>query len=228
MLPKQYVSRPRLLDTLAEASQCKLTIVCADAGYGKTSLVTEFTQSGGLRSEWLQLRLRDRDIVRLAEGLESCLRRLAGGTEPAATIGTRFRRSKGRDVHVLTQFLLSLAGQVGPQTSFLVLDDYQHVDQEDIVNLLLGSLIEDSPPQLRFILLSRSAPKFPLGKLKARQEVYTIGEDAVSFTVDETRHFLSGSGISTRGEHDCPRAGENRGLASGDSHGVSLVAVRRP
>jgi LuxR family transcriptional regulator, maltose regulon positive regulatory protein len=193
MLPRLYVSRPRLLDALAQATQCKLTIVCADAGYGKTSLVTEFAGLMGLHSEWHQLRRRDRDVARFADGLETCLRRLAGGPESSG-MGTHFRRPKGKDVFLLTESLLALAGQVGPSTSFLVLDDYQNVEQEAVVNLVLGSLIEESTSHLRFIVLSRSVPKFALGKLRARQDVYIIGADALAFTLDETRHFLNGVG----------------------------------
>ncbi len=197
MLPRMYISRPRLLESLSQASQCKLTIVCADAGYGKTSLVTEFTHSMGLRSEWHQLTSRDRDAVRLAEGLAGHLRDLANGPELVGKIGTRFRRAKGRDVHILTELLITLAEHVGPGVAYLVLDDYQSLDQESDANLLLGSLIENSPPFLRFIVLTRSVPRFSLGKLKARQEVCTIEEDALSFTAAETSSFLSCSGGST-------------------------------
>lgn len=191
MLPRMYVSRPRLLESLSQATQCKLTVVCADAGYGKTSLVTEFTRSSGFRSEWHQLTSMDRDTARLAEGLGGCLRHLANGSEPVGTVGTRPRRAKASDVHILTEFLLTLASHVPPEVAYLVLDDYQSVDQEPDANLLLGSLIENSPPYLRFIILSRGVPRFSLGKLMARQEVCTIEEDALSFTVDETAEFLN-------------------------------------
>ncbi|HEX9016783.1 MAG TPA: hypothetical protein VF960_12395, partial [Chloroflexota bacterium] len=167
-----------------------------DAGYGKTSLVTEFTRLAGLRSEWYQLTSKDRDVARLAEGLGACLHRLAGDAERPALTGARARSAKSRDVNILGELLLAQGDQTGPGEACLVLDDYQAVDQDPGVNQLLGTLIENGPASLRFIILSRSIPKFAIGKLKARQEVYTIGEDELSFTPDETACFLNGLGGS--------------------------------
>ncbi len=192
MLPRMHVSRPRLLKILSQAVGCKLTIVCADAGYGKTSLVTEFVRVAGLRNEWHQLTSADRDVVRLAEGLEACLRRLTNGARPGGVSRTRLQRAKGHDVLILTEGLLRQASRVGAETALLVLDDYQSVDREGDVNLLLALLIENSPSCLRFVVLSRSVPRFSLARLKARQEIYVIGENELAFTMEETARFLSG------------------------------------
>jgi len=192
MLPRMYVSRPRLLESLARATHCKLTIVCADAGYGKTSLVMEFIRSSDLRSEWYQLAGTDRDVARLAEGLEVRLRRLATGMEPTEASRTPPQQGRAHDLQILSEVLLRQAAQVGPEPALLVLDDYQAVNQEDDVNSLLSSLIENSSPCLHFLVLSRCVPRFSLAKLRARQEICILGEEDLAFRIDETGRFLSG------------------------------------
>ena len=78
----------------------------------------------------------------------------------------------------------------------LILDDYQTVDRDNDVNVLLGSLIDGSPTSLHFVVLSRSAPRFPVARLRARQEICELGEDDLVFTLEETSRFLRrGRGI---------------------------------
>jgi ATP/maltotriose-dependent transcriptional regulator MalT len=195
-LPRTHVSRPRLLRKLAQATQGRLTIVCADAGYGKTTLVTEFLASAGIRAECLRLAPVHRDITRFADGLDSSLRRLGSGSE-----GRPARRFRSRDdqpfgVGVLLESLLKQASWPGPEPALLVLDEYQHVDSVPAVNSLLKSFVEKGPPGLHFLIVSRSAPHLRLGWLMARQEVSVLAEDELAFTQEETSQFLrSESGL---------------------------------
>lgn len=192
MLPRLYLSRPRLLESLSQAAHSKVTIVGADAGYGKTSLVTEWISATGLRAEWHRFAATDSDLVRLADSLHGCLQRLSNVAAPASTARKRLPRAKTPDLPALTELLLRQAERIAPEQVFLVLDDYQVVDQEADVNLLLGSLIEGSTPNLHFLVLSRGAPRLSLAKLRAQQEVSILGEDDLSFTLDETGQFLNG------------------------------------
>jgi len=91
---------------------------------------------------------------------------------------------------MLAGALLKQAERAGQQVALLVLDDYQNIVEADDVNCLLSTLIEDAPPWLRFIVLTRSVPRFPLGRLSARQELSTLGEENLAFTVKETSLFL--------------------------------------
>ncbi len=189
-LPRLYVSRPRLLRRLSDAVRCKLAVICADAGYGKTTLAADFVATAGMATEWYHLTPADRDIARLADGLGACLKHLSSGAK------RRYSRREGGGnratlgLAFFTEELLRQAAHVGPNTALLVLDDYQHVGQDTDVNSLLGSLIKDSPPSLRFIVLTRSALRLPLARLRARQELSMLGEDDLAFTLEETSLFL--------------------------------------
>ncbi len=193
-LPRTYVPRPRLIQKLLLATQRKLTIVCANAGYGKTTLLRDFTQSAGLRAEWYQLSPTDRDVAQLAEHLLVVLRRLSNDVPARSPRRARLRGIEAPDAGALSRILQRQAERVGPEAALLVLDDYQAVDQVQDAHLLLGSLVENSPPSIHFVVLSRSIPRLPLARLRVRQELVAIAEDELAFTLDETAQFLKGDG----------------------------------
>lgn len=165
-------------------------MVCANAGYGKTTLLKEFSGCSGLRTEWYYLTSADQDVARLTNGLEKSLRRLAGDPEPTRGKRVLARRSETPDVAVCSEALLRQAARLGSKISLLVLDDYHKVLGSNDVDLLLTSLIEDTPRALRIVILSRTVPHLPLASLMARQELFTIAEDDLAFTLEETSRFL--------------------------------------
>lgn len=175
---------------MSEAAQARLTVICADAGYGKTTLVAEFVASSSFRTEWYRLTPGERDIIRFAGGLSECLQRLA--VEPEPGIGGRVPVSRGgsSSLAVFTEMLLGDAARVGPGPAYLILEDYQNVGEQADVNALLGAVIEGSPPCLHFLVLTRSMPRLHLARLRARQELSILGEEDLSFTLEETSRFL--------------------------------------
>lgn len=190
-LPRTHVPRPRLLEKLAEAVQRRLTIVCANAGYGKTTLLAEYARSAGLRAEFLYLSPADRDIAWLADGVEAALRRLNVGREAKATRQPQARMTYAPSVAVLSERLLRRASRLRPDPALLILDDYHNVDGIADINALVVNLVEGSPPSIHFVILSRTAPRLPVSQLRARQEVSLLTEADLAFTLGETCEFLS-------------------------------------
>jgi LuxR family maltose regulon positive regulatory protein len=58
------VSRPRLRERLNEGTRRELTIVSAPAGFGKTTLLADWSQRSELPVAWISLDERDDDPVR--------------------------------------------------------------------------------------------------------------------------------------------------------------------
>ena len=192
VLPRTHIPRIRLLRKLSQAVQCRLTVVCANAGYGKTTLLREFSTTSGVRLEWHSLSTADRDVARLSDGLEKALRRLAGDAEPARAKRARVRESTGLNVAIYGQALRRQAERLGPESCILVLDDYHKLRGSQEAELLLTSLIEDAPSCLHFVILSRTVPNLPLPSLMARQELFTLAEEDLAFTLEEATRFLRG------------------------------------
>jgi ATP/maltotriose-dependent transcriptional regulator MalT len=195
-LPRTYVSRQRLLRRMSDGLHCRLTVVCADAGYGKTTLVAEFVASAQIPAAWCQLEDSDRDIARLAAHLQTSLRDLAAEPSEKGPRRGESRKHKAVSVDILSAALIKEAVRIGSRPVLLILDDYDKVNQEADVDLLLGKLIENSPPNLHFVVVSRSVPHLPVARLRARQEYSALGEADLAFTPDETARFLrSESGL---------------------------------
>ena len=73
-----------------------------------------------------------------------------------------------------------------PQGMTLILDDYHAVDGSDEVVPTVRALIERTGPGFSMVIASRSTPRLPLGRLRARGAVSRIGGDALCFDVPET------------------------------------------
>jgi len=57
------LSRQRLLDQLTEATSHRLTLLIAEAGYGKTTLLADFARSANARVMWYRLDTTDGDAI---------------------------------------------------------------------------------------------------------------------------------------------------------------------
>ena len=75
----ELVSRPRLVERLTAglSASRKLTLVSAPAGFGKTTLVSEWAAGCGRRTAWLSLDEADGDLTRFLTYLVAALRGLA-------------------------------------------------------------------------------------------------------------------------------------------------------
>ena len=80
-LRPNVVNRPRLLERLNEGLHRKLTLISAPAGFGKTTLVSEWVAAGPRPAAWLSLDEGENDPIRFLTYLVAALQTIA------ATIG---------------------------------------------------------------------------------------------------------------------------------------------
>src|SRR2546421_9585527 len=76
-LRPNVVSRPRLLERLNEDLHRKLTLIAAPAGFGKTTLVSEWLAGGSRPTAWLSLDEGDNDPARFLAYLVAALQTIA-------------------------------------------------------------------------------------------------------------------------------------------------------
>ena len=188
----RVVVRPRLLARLEEAAP--LTLVAAPAGFGKTTLVTEWaaalapTQAAGVA--WLALDADDNDLPRFLTYLLAAL----GRVWPEAA-QARLRLLQAPQAPSATATLTALANDLAQQRpappAVLVLDDY-HVIEAEAVHQAVAFLVDHTYPALRLVLTSRSEPGgLPLARWRARAQLATLGPDDLRFTPAEAEEFLS-------------------------------------
>jgi LuxR family transcriptional regulator, maltose regulon positive regulatory protein len=180
-----FLPRPRLLEQLAEGAARELVLVCAPAGFGKTSLLGDWARGGQGPVVWLSLDVGDNDPARFWRYVAAALEpACAGIAEPvAALLGGPQPPLEA----VVTALVNALAAQ--PDQVALVLDDY-HLIQAAAVHDSLTLLLERLPPQLRLVLAGRADPPLPLARLRARGQLVELRERELRFTPQETAALL--------------------------------------
>ncbi len=196
------VSRSRLVERLNEGLQFghKLTLISAPAGFGKTTLVTEWldylcsdsVKEGkvGLRISWLSLDEGDNDLSRFLAYLVAALNQIEG---IETTIGKGALDLLQSPQSPPTEAVLtSLINDVTtiPENIILVLDDY-HTIESSPVDETLTFFLEHLPPNMHLVIATRDDPQLPLARLRARGQLAELRAADLRFTTSEVTQFLN-------------------------------------
>jgi LuxR family maltose regulon positive regulatory protein len=188
---RNVVARPRLQARLAGASGAKLVLVSAPAGFGKTTLVTEWLRTAGDAAgavAWVSLDERDRDPASFWTYVLAALRRAVPGLGAGAR-GLLDAGSTPTDAVVAT-LLNELHGL--DRDLALVLDDFHVVDHVDVQEGV-AQLLEHLPERVQIVLATRVDPPLPLARLRARGELVELRAADLRFTGDEATAYLNGA-----------------------------------
>lgn len=189
--PRHYVRRLRLDRQLAAGVRHRLTLVAAPAGFGKTALVTSWlATSRQQRVGWLSLEPSENDPTRFWSYFCEALRRLGVVIPPVDEVADR-SASDPPEV-ALTALINAIANLT--VDCVLVLDDY-HVVHDPRIHAGLAFLINQLPPQLRLVILTRADPPFITSRWRANDVMVEIRARDLSFDHNETDLFLSDSGV---------------------------------
>jgi LuxR family transcriptional regulator, maltose regulon positive regulatory protein len=193
----KVVLRPRLIERLNEGlrSGRKLTLISAPAGFGKTTLVSEWVAGCERPVAWLSLDEGDNDPARFLAYLVAALQTLAlsGAEGIAANIGEGVLGVLQAPQPPPTEAILTaLLNEITalPDHFVLILDDYHVIDAQP-VNQALTFLIEHLPPQMHLVIATREDPDLPLARLRARSQLIELRAADLRFTPTEAAEFLN-------------------------------------
>ena len=182
------VARARLHELLGAGATARLTLVDAPAGWGKTTLLTDWLSSGEApRSCWVSLDGADNDPLRFWSYLLAALRTVAPEVGEAAL---PLLRSSATDIE--RDFIPVLVNDVAALDAelLLVLDDYHMITNAEI-HRCVGVLIERLPATLRLVISTRSDPPLPLARLRVRGELLELRADDLRFTAEESDRLFN-------------------------------------
>ncbi|MGO8951138.1 MAG: LuxR C-terminal-related transcriptional regulator [Ktedonobacterales bacterium] len=186
------VRRPRLVGQLHEGLQRSLTLICAPAGFGKTTLLGEWYTAAGTAPEcrlaWVALDDGDNDPVRFWRYVASACENVEPGTgqcilpllESPQPLPVEF---------LLTTFINALAAAPQDREIFLALDDYHTIYAPDI-HTGIAFLVEHLPPNIHIIIASRITPPLPLARLRARGQLSEVRAVDLRFTRREATELV--------------------------------------
>lgn len=179
--PAHDVSRPHLVQLLEDGLSRKLTLVCAAAGFGKSTLIGQWAQDCPYPSAWLSLDEEDRDPGRFLEYLLGALQLVAPSV--GAGLAAMLRGSPPTTAEtVLTLLLNQLSGM--PGKLILVLDDF-HLAASKPVNEALAFLLDHMPAQFHLVVASREEPEVSLGRLRVQGQLTEIRQEQLRFALEE-------------------------------------------
>jgi ATP/maltotriose-dependent transcriptional regulator MalT len=182
------VDRPRLMARLDESLHpgCRLTLLSAPAGYGKTTLVCEWIRRGHLDTAWISLDEGDNDPARFLSYIVLAVRSIHPGFGQALLDMLQVPHLQSSDAP-LNALLNEIAGIAPP--FWVVLDDY-HFIHEDAVHQSVAYLIDHLPPQAHLVIASRADPALPVAHLRGRGQMVELRLKDLRFTLEEAAEFL--------------------------------------
>lgn len=199
--------RPRLLARLNDGLVGSVTLIAAPAGFGKSTLLSQWLKVCSHKIAWLSLDDSDSDPVRFMQYLLAALHQALPKLTPDDTLPPH-------------QQLTSLVNQLADvgDNIILVLDDYHLVDAGD-VDGLLAFLLEHAPPCLHTVIATREDPNLPLARWRVRGKLNEIRARDLRFTEDEVQTFWQDADLSP----DAIRALDSR--TEGWAAGLQLAAL---
>jgi len=207
-LPGNLLQRPRLTQHLRRSleqhpPQTLLTVITAPAGYGKSTLLSEWLNQIADRSHsdqrstisklqspkvaWLSLDPEDNDPQQFWRSIIAALRSSAPALGQRALPLLR-ERQPARVGHAVTALLNDL--QLVQHSLVLVLDDYHIIDTPTIHDSF-ADFLAHCPACLHVVISSRTLPPLPFGRLRLRCDVAELQAADLRLTDEEGFALLS-------------------------------------
>src|SRR6266487_162227 len=186
-LRPNVVSRPRLIERLNEGLHRNLILISAPAGFGKTTLVSEWLAGGARPTAWLSLDDQDNDLTRFLTYLVAALQTIAA-TLGEGVLGVLQSPQPPPTEAILTALLNDIT--TIRDHFVLVLDDY-HVLDAKAVDHALTYLVEHLPPHMHLVIATREDPQLPLARLRAGDQLTEVRVTDLRFTHSEAAGFLN-------------------------------------
>ena len=183
----ELVSRPRLIERLNAGLDRKVTLISAAAGFGKTTLLSEWTQSVERPVAWLSLDRGDNDPNRFWRYVVATLRTVAPTV--GETVQAALQPPHQPPLDTLVAALINDVAALSTPL-VLVLDDYHVIESEPVHNSL-NLLLDHAPPQLHTVITTRADPPLSLSRRRGRLELDEIRTADLCFTTGEAADFLN-------------------------------------
>ncbi|GCE23076.1 BTAD domain-containing putative transcriptional regulator [Dictyobacter kobayashii] len=204
LLPRTILSRSSLIDVLQDAhssadnvhpSICKMLLLCAPAGYGKTTLLADFIQKSQAQASWYFLDHSDTNLVTFIETLIASIQQVIPAF--AASLGADYIQHLAQAAadpvtfeQLIQQFLALLETDL-PARFILCLCNYHEINDHEPIQNFMNMLIAHLPTDCILCIESRATPSIHLAPLLTQNQLVGLGNQALRFSAEEIYALFS-------------------------------------
>ncbi|MFL7890626.1 MAG: LuxR C-terminal-related transcriptional regulator [Anaerolineales bacterium] len=181
------VLRPQLQLRLTEGLKRNLTLISCPAGFGKTTLLSEFAAKCERRVAWFSIDSEDDDSHRFMSYFIASLDTIHEGLATALYPLLETPRPAPLET-LLAKMINEINAEFPPFVA--ILDDYQLIFSHEI-HRAMTYLVEHQPAQMHLMISTRADPPLPLSRLRGRDQLTEIREKDLRFRIDEADMFLN-------------------------------------
>jgi len=187
----ELLSRPRLTEKLQANLNSPITMVAADAGCGKTTLISDFIRSQNRKSVWYQLDHTDADpfvfLGYISHGIKNFAPAFGETILPYLSEATdELLQYPERAVDLLLNEILESI----EQPFILVLDDYHHIGRETVVHKLVDRLLQYSTDMMHLIITTRDLPPLAIMRRRTQSRALVLTREDLLFNDQEVRELF--------------------------------------
>jgi ATP/maltotriose-dependent transcriptional regulator MalT/DNA-binding SARP family transcriptional activator len=177
--------RARLIDWLNEAAAGRATVIAADAGYGKTTLLWQWEREVDFPCYWYKLDRNDRDwTLHISYLAESIAKRHPGFGRRTHSMLEQMG-GPGSSRPGVTAYLLAEMHKRLTEPCTFIIDDWHYVNAVTEVRGLWNQILRDAPSTCRFVFASRVKPTLQFARFKTHGGYAQLRTDALRFTEPE-------------------------------------------
>ncbi len=183
---KRRITRKRLLERLQTGLSCKLVLLSAPAGYGKTTLLVDWLEQLDLSAAWVSLDELDNDLMRFLGYLFQAVQK----ADPSLGRGLLKSIQSSRP-EASEALLTTLINQVDAWDGelVLILDDYHRIEL-DAIHRALSFLLDHAPGNLHLVIATRSDPPLGLASLRGAGQLCELRAADLLFDLVDSAAFL--------------------------------------
>lgn len=185
-LPSKLTVRKEVIDILENGKHKKLALVSAPAGYGKSTLVSQWIDQNDFPHSWYSLDKSDNDIYSFLQYT------IAGIQSVYKTIGTEaiklMESNSNPSFETIATHVINDLYEIQEQF-YIIFDDYHLIENQQI-NQLISFLLDKLPDNIQIVLITRSDPSIPLARLRSQQLVTDIRLSDLCFNANNIYDFF--------------------------------------
>ena len=175
------VHRTELYDKLNMGLSRKLTLVSAPAGYGKTTLISDWIKQQNITTVWYSIDNADNDpldfLSYLISGIQGIYKEF--GQSSLKLLNLPNKPSSESILGILINEILKIN-----HNFLLVLDDFHLIESSDVLKIVIY-LLEHIPTNIHIVILTRSDPSIAISRLRSQHQLVELRSSDLSFTVND-------------------------------------------